>query len=140
MPANSGQSLKGKRIFILDDNPANLAIMKISLENAGAVCAFDRWGTQTIQKLQEFSPVDLILLDLMLPYGHSGYDVYEEMKLVPELAHVPTVIVTASDPGAELPKSQAKGFAGFISKPVRMHTLPVYLAKILAGESVWAPF
>jgi two-component system cell cycle response regulator DivK len=131
--------LKGKRIFIIDDNPGNLAIMRITLEKAGAICGIERWGAQTIQRLTDFAPVDVILLDLMLAYGKSGYDIYDEIKGLPALASIPTVLVTASDPGIELPKAQAKGFAGFISKPVRMHTLPTYIIRILGGEPVWAP-
>lgn len=140
MTANlESTSITGKRIFIVDDNAGNLAIMKIALENIGVICAFDRWGTQTVEKLLAFAPLDLILLDLMLPNGKSGYDVCDEIKRVSELANIPIVIITASDPDIELPKAKAKGFAGFIGKPVRMHTLPMYLARILAGKPVWAP-
>ena len=132
-------TLRGKHIFIIDDNPSNVAIMRIALENVGGICGVDRWGKETVGRLLKFAPVDIILLDLMLAYGKSGYDVFDEIRRVPELACVPVVIVSASDPGVELPKARAKGFAGYISKPIRMHTFPSYLRRILAGQPVWAP-
>jgi CheY-like chemotaxis protein len=132
-------SISGKRIFILEDNPGNLAIMTIALERDGAICIFDRWGTQTIEKLLASLPIDLLLLDLMLPGGKSGFDVFKEISDHPSLANIPAVLVTASDLGTALPKAQALGFAGLIGKPIRMHTFAKYLAKILAGEPVWAP-
>ncbi|MEP7289819.1 MAG: response regulator [Chloroflexota bacterium] len=132
-------SLKGTRIFILEDNPGNLTIMTIALEKAGASCFSDRWGTQTVQKIIESLPIDLLLLDLMLPNGKSGYDVFHEIKSTSEVARIPVVLVTASDLAVELPKAQSMGFSGLIGKPIRMHTFSGYLAKILAGESVWAP-
>jgi CheY-like chemotaxis protein len=138
-PNPNAASVSGKRVFILEDNPGNLAIMTIALERDGAVCIFDRWGTQTIQKLLAGLPIDLLLLDLMLPGGISGFDVFKEIREHSSLANIPAVLVTASDLGAVLPKAQALGFAGLIGKPIRMHTFAKHLAKILAGEPVWAP-
>src|ERR1700694_1595015 len=105
-------SLSGKRIFIVEDNPENLAIMRVAMGKVGAICVYDRWGTDTIQKLLDFKPIDLVLLDLMLPYGVSGYDIFDEMRCLPELAAVQEVIISASDPSVELPKAKAKGFSG----------------------------
>ena len=42
-------------------------------------------------------PVDLLLLDLMMP-GVSGWDVYREMKADDQLAEVPVIVITAKVP------------------------------------------
>jgi|SRR5579859_3972111 len=129
--------LKGKRIFILEDNANNLNIATIILEQAGAAVQFDRYGQHTITRLQEFLPVDLILMDLMLPHGATAYDILNRIRAVPELAHIPVAALTASDPGDVTTQLKAAGFCGFISKPVRFQTLGVYVDAILHDKSVW---
>jgi two-component system cell cycle response regulator DivK len=100
------------------------------LEREGAKIGFERWGREdTIKRLQEFAPVDLILLDLMFPRGISGYEIFDMIRCHQAFAHVPIIAVSASAASIEIPKTKAKGFAGFISKPVRLQTFP---AQILA--------
>ncbi len=131
-------SLKGKRIFYVEDDVKNKAIAQIILEQAGGVFAFDRWGNEaTIGKLRAFMPIDVILLDLMLPQGVTGYDVFDAIRAQPEFACIPIVAVSAADASAEIPKTRAKGFAGFIGKPVSLQLFPQQLAEILDGGSVW---
>lgn len=128
--------LEGKHIFVVEDNPGNLSIILTILELTGAKTSFDRWGKQTIQRLKKADRVDMILMDLMLPHGLTGYDIYDEIKVVPELADIPVVIVSASDPNVEMNKARAKGFQGFIPKPIN-YNLSITLATILAGQPIW---
>ena len=129
--------LEGKRIFLLEDDVNNLAIIMSILKRNRALVLYDTWGTATVKKIRKHLPLDLILLDLMLPGGVSGYDVFQEIKQVNELVHIPVVAVTAADPSVEMPKARDLGFSGYISKPVRNRTFPVALVHIIEGEPVW---
>lgn len=129
--------LDGKRIFLLEDDVNNLAIIMSILKRNKASVLYDTWGTATVQKIRKNLPLDLILLDLMLPGGVSGYDVFAEIKQVPDLVNIPVVVVTASDPSIEMPKARNLGFSGYISKPVRGRTFPHALVQVLDGEAVW---
>jgi len=130
--------LTGKRIFIIEDNIDNRIIIQMLLEQNGAQTAFERWGGgDSIKRLHEFSPVNLILLDLMFPNQVTGYDVFDRIRGEAEFAQVPIVAVTASDPTTEIPRVRAKGFAGFIAKPVDYDSFPRQLVKILNREAVW---
>lgn len=129
--------LENKRIFIVEDNLANRAIEQMILERNGAKTAIERYGTDTVRKLQAFAPVDIIIMDLMLPDGVSGFDVADEVRKFPEFKAVPIVAVSASDPSESMPLAVAKGFAGFISKPIDFDTFPGQIARILNGEKVW---
>lgn len=128
--------LKGKHIFIVEDNVGNRSIILTILQMAGAKTSFDQWGKQTVSRLLAAGKVDMILMDLMLPNGLTGYDVYNQIKAVPELANIPIVIVSASDPNVEMKKARAMGFHGFIPKPIN-YNLPITLATILAGQQIW---
>jgi CheY-like chemotaxis protein len=131
------EELRGKRIFLIEDNVGNRAIMQTLLEQHNVVIGFERWGTDTIKKLDEFAPVDIILLDLMFPRGITGYDIFAEIRSYPEYADVPIVAVSASEPSAAIPKTRAMGFAGFISKPIDFDRFPVQIVAILKREPVW---
>ena len=129
--------LQGKRIFIVEDNVPNRVVFKMLLLCKGASVEFDRWGRDALWRLQTFRDVDLIILDLMLPGGISGYDIYDEIRTLPEYDTVPIVAVSASEPSIAIPKAQEKGFAGFIAKPIDDELFPHQIAKIIAGEKVW---
>ncbi len=131
-------SLKGKRIFYVEDDVGNKAIAQLILEMAGVLFAFERWGTEnTIAKLRAFMPVDLIMLDLMLAHQLSGYDVFEAIRREPEFGHIPIVAVSAADPSVEIPKARDKGFAGFIGKPISLRLFPQQIAELINGGQVW---
>lgn len=131
--------LFNKRIFYVEDNLENRSIVQLILERDGAKLQFERWGGEdVIKRLEAFAPVDLILLDLMFPRNVSGYDVFDHIRAVPSLNHVPIVALSAADPTIEIPKAKAKGFHGFISKPVNMLTLGQQIHAILEGQAVWA--
>lgn len=129
--------LKDKRIFIVEDNITNRVITQMLLERHGAIIGHDRWGIEAISRLKQFAPVELILLDLMLGNNLTGYDVFDQIRALPEFSHVPIVAVSASDAATAIPETQEKGFFGFISKPIDYHQFPAQISKILQGEHLW---
>lgn len=129
--------LDNRRIFMVEDNIENRAIMTMILERNGAETAFERWGRNSIMQLRAFAPVDVILLDLMLPNGASGYDIFDQIRALPEFANTPIVAVSASDYSTALPRARAKGFDGYIAKPVDYDLFPQQIAQIINREMVW---
>lgn len=131
--------LKNKRFFYVEDDVTNRAIVQLILERQGASLQFERWGgNDAIARLHDFMPVDLIMLDLMLPEHVSGYDVFWAIRQDPSFGHIPIVALSAADPAIEMPKTRALGFAGFISKPISLRDFPSQIAALLAGEFVWS--
>jgi CheY-like chemotaxis protein len=130
--------LKGRRIFYVEDDLMNLTLTQAILEAAGATFASDRWMRETtVSRLVAFMPVDMILLDLMFPNNITGYDIFDTIRQNPAFDSIPVVAVSASDPAIEVPKTQRRGFAGFIGKPINLHRFPRLLAQILDGEQLW---
>ena len=129
--------LKDKRIFLTEDNVNNRSIMELLLQQQGAKIGFERWGTDTIKKLEQFAPVDIILLDLMFPRGISGFDIFTEIREHKVFNDVPIVAVSASDPFEAIPRAKAIGFAGYIAKPIDFERFPRQLMSILDNEPVW---
>lgn len=129
--------LKGKRIFVVEDDARNKTIVQMLLERAGAIVTCERWVPAIMQNLKAFSPVDAILLDLMLPNNTTGYDVFKQIREQQEFNNVPIIAVSASDPSEAIPRTQDLGFAGFIAKPVDFHRFAQSVAECMAGQSVW---
>jgi CheY-like chemotaxis protein len=129
--------LQNKRVFIIEDNLANRAIMQLLLEQHGAEIWFERWGLDVITRLTQFMPVDLILLDLMFPGGVTGYDVFDQIKAHALFQHIPIVAVSAGEPAIAIPKTKAKGFSGFIAKPISFEKFPRQVAQLIEHEQVW---
>lgn len=129
--------LKNKRIFITEDNLTNRSIMQLLLEREGAIISFERWGRDTQKHLEKFLPVDIILLDLMLPNNVSGFDVFDQIRDIPGMEGVPIVAVSAKMPDTAIPETRAKGFDGFISKPIDYTRFSKQIATLIQGEAIW---
>ncbi len=128
--------LRGKRIFIIEDNSMNRVVYKMALLLSGASLQFDHRGDGAIAHLQTWKP-DLIILDLMLPRGNSGFNIFEEIRQISEFRSTPIVAISASDPSVALIKCREMGFTGFIAKPIEEDLLPDQIERLIKGEHVW---
>jgi two-component system cell cycle response regulator DivK len=129
--------LQGKRIFMVEDTTENRAIAQIILEQQGAKVGFERWGRDTLARLRAFMPVDLILLDLMLPNNVTGYDLFTLIRAEPEFDGIPIAAFSAADPYTAIPKTKAHGFDGYISKPLNFTQFAGQVAMLIRRENVW---
>lgn len=130
-------SLRGKHILIIEDNVLNRVVYQITLGVEGANLVFDRKGRDALVQLQMSLDWDLIILDLMLYGGISGFDLFKDIRALPTYSHVPIVAVSASDPSTAIPKARELGFSGFISKPINEALICSQLEAIIAGEHIW---
>ena len=84
-----------------------------------------------------YSPLDLILLDLMFPNGFSGYDIFKELRKLPQLDDVPIVMISAADAEIEMRKARQVGLDSYIAKPIDSEQFSQQLKAIMDGEAVW---
>jgi CheY-like chemotaxis protein len=130
-------ALSNRRIFVVEDDVTNMAVIVMLLRQHGAMVMQDPWNSNTAQLMLSHMPLDVILLDLMLRNGISGYDIFEQIRQVEALAEIPVIAVSASDPAIEIPRLKALGFAGFIGKPIAMNRFGTQIAACLNGQAVW---
>lgn len=129
--------LQGRRILIVEDNVGNKAIAQTILERAGARTVTERWGTTAVDVLSKNGPYDAILLDLMLPYQVSGFDVYQQIRQTEAGRAIPIIAVSAADASTALPRAQAMGFSGYIAKPIDFQLFAQQVYRVICGESLW---
>jgi CheY-like chemotaxis protein len=133
----AASALRDKHIFIIEDNTENRLIFQLIFMKHEAQTGFDRWGTEAISRMRNVTHIDLIILDLMLSDGVSGFDIFWQIRGVARFADTPIVAVSAMEPAIAVPKVQKLGFDGFIAKPIDKLLFPLQIASIIQGEKVW---
>jgi len=63
------------------------------------------------------NPPDLVLLDLMLPGQHDGFDVCRRLRSDPSTRNVPVVIISALDDEQSRARAVEAGATAYYTKP-----------------------
>src|SRR5262245_2282335 len=95
-----GQELKTVSIVVVEDNPADVLLIRKALEEKGIKCALTCFenGETALRNLSQKGRLlpDLILLDLNLPMA-DGIEVLGKIHGMPRFSEVPIVILTSSE-------------------------------------------
>ena len=102
------------RILIVDDQPANVHLLKRLLSEAGYGNVTSTMDPTQACELDRRNDFDLILLDLQMP-AMDGFSVMEGLKARHVGSYLPVIVLTAQ-PDQKLRALQA-GAKDFISKP-----------------------
>lgn len=70
--------MKDGKILIVDDTPANLQLLGMTLRGEGYQVIATSKSTQVVESAKKSNP-DLILLDVMMPVL-NGFEVCEQLK------------------------------------------------------------
>ncbi len=108
-------SIHRSKLLLVDDDALLIQIMSQMLSDFPNQ-RFAMSGEAALALAYE-APPDLILLDANLP-GMTGFDVCEQLKSSPALAHVPVLFVTSHDAPALAADARKLGAAGYITKPL----------------------
>src|SRR5262245_48838213 len=107
-------------VLVIEDNANNLMVTTDFLRMIGVKYINARAsGWQALKRAQNLSRVDLILLDLQLPY-EDGYAVLGRIRANPKFRDTRVVAVTANVFVQEEARARKAGFNGFIGKPLDM--------------------
>jgi two-component system, cell cycle response regulator DivK len=110
-----------KTVLIVEDNPLNMKLFGDVLEAQGYTTLRVRDGDDAIDAARSARP-QLVLMDIQLP-GRSGMDIAKEMKLDPELRHIPVVAITAYALRGDRERILASGCSDYVAKPVSIDRL-----------------
>jgi putative two-component system response regulator len=103
------------RILIVDDEPANLGLLRQILSPEYSL-VFARSGAEALAAVEKHHP-SLILLDIEMP-DMNGYDVCRKLKSCPKTNGIPVIFVTSlAEIGNETDGFDA-GAVDYIVKPV----------------------
>jgi two-component system cell cycle response regulator len=121
------------RILVIEDNPANMELVRYVLEAFGyeVIAAAD--GERGLE-LARAEPPDLVICDLQLP-GIDGIEVAKRLKAQPALSRVPLIAVTAYAMVGDRERVLAAGFDGYISKPLDPQTFVPQIAAFIKSPA-----
>jgi CheY-like chemotaxis protein len=135
---NSERDLTGMRILVIDDDPANLALISAVLEREGyreieslldPVCAVERYLA--------FRP-DLVLLDLMMP-DIDGYALLDRLgRLARADDLVPIMVLTADTSIEAKRRALALGARDVVTKPFDVFEFALRAANLLELRMLFA--
>jgi type IV pilus assembly protein PilB len=124
------------RVLVVDDQPANLALVRRVLQPAGFEVSEARSGAETLALAQETQP-DLILLDMHLPDLH-GLDVLRKLRENPRSAGIRVLAMSALAAPEDREAWLQAGCAGTVEKPIDVRTFAQEIAAWLPGAAVGA--
>lgn len=112
MPASPADK---SRILIVDDEPPNQLILEDLLEQQFDVHTTSN-SHQALEYLKTGNPVDLILMDIMMPEV-DGFEAFQMIKSEPDLKDIPVLFLTSLDSAADEEHGLSLGAEDFIHKP-----------------------
>ncbi len=124
-------------VLVVEDNVPNFVLIARLLAHMGVNhCEWKTSGWQVVQFADTLPRIDLILMDIRLPY-EDGYQALAKIRSHPRLAKTRVVAVTAEASPEEMQKARLAGFDGFLGKPLDPDRFPDQIRRILSDVPVW---
>ncbi|GAB4434066.1 MAG: response regulator [Anaerolineae bacterium] len=124
-------------VLVVEDNVPNFVLIARMLAFMGVhSCEWKTSGWQVVQFADTLPRIDLILMDIRLPY-EDGYQALKKVRANTRLRDTLVVAVTAEASEEQMQKAQRAGFDGFLGKPLDPDRFPEQIRRVLAGEAVW---
>lgn len=103
------------RVLVIDDQPINVRLVKLLLENSGFTVIPAWSGAEGVALAAESRP-DVVLLDMRMP-GMDGFQVMEHFRADPRLRALPVIFLTADNDRQTLVRAFVAGAIDFVTKP-----------------------
>lgn len=105
-----------RHVLVADDEPHIGRIIQMKLEQGPFRVTLVHDGQAALDALDGGDPVDLVLLDLMMP-RLSGLDVLAALRVDARRAGLPCIILTAAGQEQQYRQAMALGATDFMTKP-----------------------
>lgn len=115
MNAQQPPAVAPARILIVDDTPANLALLVDALQAAGHRPIVATSGEMALDRLAQ-SPPDLVLLDMRMP-GMDGLEVCRRMQADSCWREIPVIFMTAVEEPEQKVAAFHAGAVDYVTKP-----------------------
>ena len=121
------------RVLIVEDNEANRDMLGRRLIRRGYDVLFAEDGHEALVAATSERP-DIILMDVGLP-EINGLDVTRALKIKPNTAGIPVIVLTAHARQEDEAAAKAAGADGFATKPVDIEELVNRMGDLLKERS-----
>lgn len=116
VPTEPDGQIRTRNILVADDEPHIGRIIQLKLERAPYSVTLVEDGRAALERLESSDPIDLVLLDIMMPFV-SGLEVLEIIRKLPHRSDTPVIILTAKGQDADRERALELGATDFLTKP-----------------------
>jgi len=120
--AEQGVNGKCYRVLVIEDNRDAAESARMLLSLAGHEVATAYTGQEGLEVAQKFRP-QVVICDIGLPGGMSGYDVAQALREDPQLSGAYIIALTGYGRDEDQRQAQAAGFDLHLTKPVDFDVL-----------------
>jgi signal transduction histidine kinase/CheY-like chemotaxis protein len=131
----TGYQGERRRLLVIDDVPGNRSTLVDYLSPLGFAMQEAASGEEGLA-LASAQPPDLILVDNIMP-GMDGLETIRRLRLLPGLAALPVIMISASASAADQQSSFSVGADSFLPKPVDFDLLLAEVGRLLGLH--WLP-
>lgn len=136
--ASDGDTLKGIKILLVEDNDLNAEIAQFTLDRAGAIVLRAKDGETAVETFAASAPheYDVVLMDIMMP-GIDGLEATRQIRALDrqDAVTTPIIAVSANAFADDRKLSREAGMNEHLCKPVSSQELVKILANIAADAS-----
>jgi DNA-binding response OmpR family regulator len=118
------------RALVVEDNEHVAYMLRFMLERAGYDVVLAPNGRDAQAAIENLEPVDVVLLDLMLPYV-SGYQLITEIRDNRDWQYVPIVVLSAKVLEEDIVRALDLGANDYVTKPFRPEELLARLRRVV---------
>jgi DNA-binding response OmpR family regulator len=124
--------MEPRRVLVADDEPHIGRIIQLKLEQGPYQVRLVADGREALEVLRSDEPVDVVLLDIMMPYV-SGLEVLAEARALPHRGDTPVIILTAKGQDADRRQALELGATDFFTKPFSPKKLLARVDELFGG-------
>lgn len=110
------ESVRVRRILVVDDEPHVGRIIQFKLEQDPYDVLVSHDGIAALDILRREDPIDLVLLDIMLP-RLGGLELLAQLRRLPHRRDTPVIMLTAKGNETDRTQAEALGADDFVVKP-----------------------
>jgi len=122
------ESEKKRKVLVIDDNPTNLALLKVYLRRMGLIPLLAGKPALGMDMAFREHP-DLILLDVMMP-DIDGYEICRRLKADARTADIPVIFVSARSESEDIIAGLELGAVDYITKPFKAGELKARIGAV----------
>ena len=124
------KKLKNKSVLIVDDDERNRYALSSYLDMLEMKVFTANDGESALHLLKSGKPIDLVLLDIMMPIM-DGYEMLRRLRSDVSLKDLPVIAVTARAMNGDEKKCLAAGATDYVPKPIDLKNFLAKMAKWL---------
>ena len=117
------------RVLIVDDDPFARVVVSKRIEQLGAAVVVAADGLEALDALRS-GTFDLAVVDLEMP-RLDGYELLGCIRGLPNLKHLPVIVLTGRDDRASLEKALTCGATSFLIKPLNWLAFSAHIEHLM---------